>query len=120
MSQPSKTTIENMKIFVRNNDVNKALRILKKKMTDEGITKEMRDRRHFISDGEKRRLAAKAGKKRWMKKRALLEQKFIREERNQFRKNKQSKNVRSGNKGPNKSRGQVRSSGYKNSPKPRS
>ena len=94
MSQPSRTTIENMKIFVRNNDVNKALRILKKKMLEEGVTKELRDRRHFVSEGEKRRLAAKAGKKRWMKKRAQLEQKFIREERNQFRKNKQNKNVR--------------------------
>ena len=47
------------------------------------------------------------------KTRSTLEQKFIREERNQFRKNKQNKNVRSGNKGPNKSRGQVRSSGNK-------
>ena len=38
-----------------------------------------------------------------MKKRAQLEREFIRERRNQFRKNKQNKNVRSGNKGPNKS-----------------
>ena len=54
--------MENMKIFVRNNDVGKALRVLKKKMLEEGISKELRDRRHFVSGGEKRRLAAKAGK----------------------------------------------------------
>ena len=42
------TTTENMKIFVKNNDVGKALRIMKKKMLEEGITKELRDRRHFV------------------------------------------------------------------------
>ena len=95
--------MENMKIFVRNNDVNKALRILKKKMLEEGVTKELRERRHFVSSGEKKRLAAKAGKKRWLKKRAQLEQKFIREERNQFKKNKQRKNVQRSNQGANHS-----------------
>lgn len=102
-----------MKIFVRNNDVGKALRIMKKKMLEEGISKELRDRRHFVSDSEKRRLAAKAGKKRWIKKRALLEQKFVREERNQFRKNKQRKNVHRNSQGTNKPRNSQRTSGYK-------
>ena len=31
-------------VIVRNNDVNKAIRVLKKKMLNEGIMKEMRDR----------------------------------------------------------------------------
>lgn len=107
------TITENMKIFVKNNDVGKALRIMKKKMLEEGITKELRDRRHFVSDSEKKRLAAKAGKKRWLKKRAQLEQKFVREERNQFRKNKQRKNVQRSNQGSNKPRNSQRPSGYK-------
>ena len=34
MSQQLMTTTENMKIFVRNNDVGKALRILKKKLLE--------------------------------------------------------------------------------------
>ena len=97
-----------MKIFVKNNDVNKALRILKKKMLEEGVMKEVRDRRHFISPGEKSRLAKKAGKKRWNKKREQLEQKFIREERNQFRKNKQRKNVQRPNQGSNQSKNSQR------------
>ena len=105
--------MENMKIFVRNNDVGKALRIMKKKMLEEGISKELRDRRHFVSDSEKKRLAAKAGKKRWIKKRALLEQKFVREERNQFRKNKQRKNVHRNSQGTSKPRNSQRTSGYK-------
>lgn len=120
MSQQSRTTLENMKIFVRNNDVGKAIRILKKKMLEEGVTKELRDRRHFVSAGEKKRLAEKAGKKRWMKKRAQLEQKFIREERNQFRKNKRNKNVQRTNQGPNQSRNTTRTSRNQNQRKPRS
>ena len=56
-------------VIVRNNDVNKAIRVLKKKMLNEGIMKEMRDR----SDGYKKpsvrkRIAKKAGAKRWQKK----------------------------------------------------
>ena len=113
------TTTENMKIFVKNNDVGKALRIMKKKMLEEGITKELRDRRHFVSDSERKRLAAKAGKKRWLKKRAQLEQKFVREERNQFRKNKQRKNVQRPNQGSNQSRNSQRTPGYKGQRQPR-
>ena len=109
-----------MKIYVKNNDVGKALRIMKKKMLEEGITKELRDRRHFVSDSEKKRLAAKAGKKRWLKKRAQLEQKFVREERNQFRKNKQRKNVQRSNQGSNKPRNSQRPSSYKDQRQSRS
>ena len=112
------TTTENMKIFVRNNDVGKALRILKKKMLEEGITKELRDRRHFVSDGERKRLAEKAGKKRWLKKRAQLEQKFIREERNQIRNNRKRKNVHRPNQNSNQQRTQ-RNSSNQNNKKPR-
>ena len=77
-----------MYIIVRNNDVGKALRILKKKLLQEGVSKELRERRHFTGKAEKRRLEAKAGRKRWLKKRAQLEQQFVREERKQFRKYK--------------------------------
>ena len=77
MRKQSETTIDDMKIYVKNNDVGKALRIMKKKMLAEGLGKELRDRRFFRSKGEERRLAEKAGRKRWEKKRAQLEQKFI-------------------------------------------
>ena len=79
-----------MTIYVRNNDVDKAMRILKKKLHNEGMTKELREKRHFTPPGEKRRLAAKAGKKRWHKKREQM----IRNERNAMRKTRnKNKNV---------------------------
>lgn len=108
-----------MYIIVRNNDVGKALRILKKKLLQEGVSKELRDRRHFVGKAEKRRLAEKAGKKRWIKKRAQLEQQFVREERNQFRKNKRKPNVQRPNKGSNQQR-TPRNTGNQNNRPPRS
>ena len=61
MRKQLETTTKNMKIYVRNNDINKA---------------------------EKRREASRAGRARWLKKQKQLEVKFQREERNQFRKKK--------------------------------
>ena len=107
-----------MHIIVRNNDLGKALRILKKKLLQEGISKELRDRRHFVGKAEKRRLAEKAGKKRWIKKRAQLEQQFVREELNQFRKRKPNRNVQRPNKGSNQ-QNRPRTSSNKNFRKPR-
>lgn len=80
-----------MKIYVRNNDISKALRVLKKKLFIEGDAKELRERRHFTPPGEKKRLAAKAGRKRWLKKREQIEQRAIRAEQNHYRKNKRRK-----------------------------
>lgn len=42
-------------IFVKNNDVNKALRKLKKRLQDEGWFNELRKREHYVAPGEKRR-----------------------------------------------------------------
>ena len=99
-----------MKIFVRNNDVDKPLRVLKKKLHNEGVMKEVRDRRHFTPPGEEKRLAKKAGRKRWLKKRQQLEQQFVREERNQLRKNRKNKNVQRSNQGPTHHRNRTRTS----------
>jgi len=91
----SASTSENqMKIFVKNNDVNRALRILKKKMLAEGIMKEVREGEYFRSKGEKKRLQ--------------LEQKFVREERNQIRNNRKKKNVQRSNQNSNQSRNSTR------------
>ena len=53
-----------MKVDVRNNNVDKALRILKKKLQQDGIFNELRNREHFISKGEKHRRALAAAKRR--------------------------------------------------------
>ena len=51
-------------IVVRNNNIDGALRVLKKRLQYDGISNELRKRDHFISRGEKRRQAKKAGKRR--------------------------------------------------------
>lgn len=42
-----------MRIFVRNNDIEQALRFLKKKMQREGIFRELRRRRHYEKPSER-------------------------------------------------------------------
>ena len=52
-------------VIVRNNDVNKAIRVLKKKMLNEGIMKEMRDRSDgYKKPSERKRLVQKDGKRK--------------------------------------------------------
>jgi ribosomal protein S21 len=87
-----------MKIFVKNNDIGRALRILKKKLHDEGETKELRERQHFISDGERRRLAERAGKRRWIKKREKIEINRVRAEQNAIKQNRKNRQAAQKNK----------------------
>ena len=61
--------MEAMKVVVHNNDITKALRILKKRMQTEGIFNEMRERTSFQTRSEKKRLAKAAGRRRWLKNR---------------------------------------------------
>ena len=54
-------------VEVRNNDISGALRVLKKRMQTEGIFNEVREKTHFKSKSEKKRLAKAAGRRRWLK-----------------------------------------------------
>jgi small subunit ribosomal protein S21 len=65
-----------MNIVVKNNNVKKALSILKKKLHEDGLFKELRDREHFISNGERKRVAKRLARSRWLKKQQLLETQF--------------------------------------------
>jgi|TARA_R110000822_G_scaffold118231_1_gene250900 small subunit ribosomal protein S21 len=56
-----------MKVEVRNDNVDVALRILKKKLQEDGFYTEIRERERFRSKGEKRRLAKAAGRRRYLK-----------------------------------------------------
>ena len=56
-----------MIIEVRNNNVEGALRVLKKKLQDDGIFNDLRNREAFMSKGEKRSRAKAAGKRRAQK-----------------------------------------------------
>ena len=51
-------------IVGRNNNIDGALRVLKKRLQYDGISNELRKRDHFISKGEKRRQAKKSGRRR--------------------------------------------------------
>jgi small subunit ribosomal protein S21 len=56
-----------MRVDVRKNNVDQALRILKKKLQIDGLFNELREREHFVSRGEKRRRAKAAGRRRMLK-----------------------------------------------------
>ena len=56
-----------MRVDVRKNNVDQALRILKKKLQMDGLFNELREREHFVSRGEKRRRAKAAGRGRMLK-----------------------------------------------------
>jgi small subunit ribosomal protein S21 len=54
-----------MEIKVRNGNVEQALRIFKKKVQQEGILDDLREREFYRSKGEKRRRAKAAGIRRY-------------------------------------------------------
>jgi small subunit ribosomal protein S21 len=60
-------------VEVRNNDVTRAWRKLKRLMQDEGVIQELRDRKHFTKPSEKRARAKAAGRARWLKKKREID-----------------------------------------------
>lgn len=65
-----------MQVFVRDNDVNSALRVLKKKMQREGVFREMKLRRAYEKPSEARVRKAAEAKRRQRK---LLRKRMQRE-----------------------------------------
>ena len=59
---------EGMTVTVRNNDVNGALRVLRKRLVKEGIIQELREKTYFQSRGEKRRKEKAAAIRRYKRK----------------------------------------------------
>ena len=53
---------------IYNDNFEKAMRKFKKKVMNEGIIQEIRDRQHFMKPSEKRNRAKAAAKMRWRKK----------------------------------------------------
>ena len=51
-------------VQVRNNNIDKAMRILKKKLTEDGLFNELREREAYMSRGEKKRHERDAAKRR--------------------------------------------------------
>jgi len=63
-----------MKVVVHNNDVTKALRTLKKKLQNEGVFNELRERVAFQTRGERRRLEKAAGRRRYLRNKQKLKE----------------------------------------------
>ena len=55
-------------VNVRDGNVDKALRKLKKKVNNSGVLMEVRERQHYVKPSTKRKLAQGAAKSRWRKK----------------------------------------------------
>ena len=56
-----------LSVEVRNNNVEQAMRKLKKKLMNDGIMQELRERQHFVSNTEKRLKAEAAARARHRK-----------------------------------------------------
>jgi ribosomal protein S21 len=55
------------KVIVHNNDITRAMRKLKKKLLEDGVMQELRDREAFQSKGAKARMAKMAAIRRYKK-----------------------------------------------------
>ena len=55
-------------VYVRNDNVEQAMRKFKKKMQDSGLLQELRDREHYEKPTALRKRKASAAKNRWKKK----------------------------------------------------
>lgn len=62
-----------LSVTVRNNDIDGALRVLKKRLTQEGVFRDMKRIEYYEPGTTKRRRKAAEAKKRWAKKKATLE-----------------------------------------------
>ena len=60
--------IKGLTVEVRNGDFNGALRRFKKKVQEEGIIQEVRERQAYVKPSERRKKAKAAGRARWLKK----------------------------------------------------
>ena len=68
--QYNDNNLKGFRVEVFNNDISKAMRKLKKKISDDGIMQDLRQREYFQSKGTKRRLAKLAAIRRHQKNRA--------------------------------------------------
>jgi small subunit ribosomal protein S21 len=68
---------EGLKVTVRDGeDVNRAIRRLKKKVEAAGLMQELRDRQFYVKPSEQRRKDKKAGRMRWLRKQKELNEKL--------------------------------------------
>jgi len=67
-----------LEIEVRNNDIEFALKLFRKKMVESGIERELKHRRYFISKSEARREKIRRSIRRVRKRESTIEQRLMR------------------------------------------
>ena len=65
--------VQGLRVEVRNGDFNYALRKFKKKVAEDGVLQELRQREFYEKPSIKRAKAKKAGRARWLKKLSRME-----------------------------------------------
>ena len=65
-----------LRVEVRNNNVTKAWRKLKRLLQSEGVNLELRRRQYYEKPSERRRREKDMARKRWLKKKAEIENKW--------------------------------------------
>ena len=60
---------QGLTVVVRNNDVQKAMRKLKRMIKDDGLLDDIKNKSHYRKPSEIKREKRKAGRARWLKKR---------------------------------------------------
>ncbi len=61
-------------VIVRNGDFNKALRIFKKRLVEDGVLQTLKAKQFYEKPSEKRKREKAAGKARWLKKENKMKQ----------------------------------------------
>ena len=64
--------LKGISVTVRNNDVNGALRVLKKKVQRENLLRDLSEREHYTKPSMKRRMKKQSAVVRWRKKQAEI------------------------------------------------
>lgn len=62
-----------LEVIVENDNIEKAIRRLKKKVDREGLMREMRDRATYSKPSEKRKIRKQAAEDRWRKQKRLMD-----------------------------------------------
>ena len=60
-------SIKGRRVLVQDGNVEKALRKFKKKITEQGLIQEVRDRQEYVKPTIKKKLAKSQAKRRWQK-----------------------------------------------------
>jgi len=73
MAQDREFRKRGLSVEVKNNNINRAWRKLKRLLQDEGINQELRERQYYEKPSAKRKREKAMAKKRWEKKRQQIE-----------------------------------------------